>query len=577
MGSKHYFLKGLMIIKKINVMFAADNHYADQLLIGLESIQKHIAATTVIHFYICDNALSQQTKTNIKTLVQARHAVTFLNIDQRRLANCPESNHINQTAYYRILAPELLLQHGVTRVLYLDADILAQSDVTPLFESDLGDNVIGAVIDPGQALMLKRLGVSAAKVKALYFNSGMMLIDVTRWEQAHITQRTLAFIDRYPERIIFHDQDALNAVLAGDVQFLNPHWNVQNSLIFRQHAPINAEYAALFEAAINHPKIVHFTTHHKPWNTLKNHPFLAEYQQYQQQLATLKNNQINIVSAVNATFIEPLAVLYASILNHNDSHRHYAFYVLANHLTARDKVPLQKVVAAFHASLTFLEVDEALLENIVESDRILKSAYYRILIPLVLPKLERALYLDCDALATVDLARLWDLNLGDFLLAAVEDAGFHHRLEAMAIDYRSPRYFNSGVMLMDLKKWRAQKVVERTLAFINHHPDKLRFHDQDALNAILHDQWLHLHPKWNAQTYILTAKVTAPDERLRRQFAETQKEPAIVHFCGHEKPWQADSAHPFTPQYRYYRYRFLERSQQAEILPFSTQKTPKSQ
>lgn len=90
MGSKHYFLKGLMIIKKINVMFAADNHYADQLLIGLESIQRHIAATTVIHFYICDNALSQQTKTNIKALMQARHAVTFLNLDQRRLANCPE-------------------------------------------------------------------------------------------------------------------------------------------------------------------------------------------------------------------------------------------------------------------------------------------------------------------------------------------------------------------------------------------------------------------------------------------------------------------------------------------------------
>ncbi|MFW1763808.1 hypothetical protein ACG9X4_20495, partial [Acinetobacter calcoaceticus] len=92
---------------------------------------------------------------------------------------------------------------------------------------------------------------------------------------------------------------------------------------------------------------------------------------------------INIVSAVNAAFIEPLAILYASILNHNDTQRRYSFYVLEDHLTEADKIPLKQVVAAFNADLTFLKVDEALLANIVESDRILKSAYYRILIPQV--------------------------------------------------------------------------------------------------------------------------------------------------------------------------------------------------
>ncbi|XEO94099.1 glycosyltransferase [Latilactobacillus sakei] len=557
-----------MIIKTINVMFAADNNYADQLLIAIKSILAHIPAETTVHFLILDNELTPQTKCLVRQITKQSHQVDFIKINQQLLKNCPESNHINKTAYYRILAPQILLRKGINRVLYLDVDILVQTDITPLYESHLGTNIVGAIIDPGQALALPRLGVSPEKSGNIYFNSGVMLIDTFRWEENQISELTLRFINQHPERIIFHDQDALNAILAGKVQLLHPAWNVQNSLIFRKHQPINATYKKLFDEAIAQPKIVHFTTHNKPWNTLKEHPFLAQYQAYSQQLGALKKDSINIVSAVNAAFIEPLAILYASILNHNDTQRHYSFYVLEDHLTEADKIPLKQVVAAFDADLTFLKVDEALLANIVESDRILKSAYYRILIPQVLNGIDRALYLDCDALCNVNLERLWNIDLGEFPLAAVEDAGFHQRLEKMAIKCHSTRYFNSGMMLMDLKKWRQQAITEKTLDFINHHPEKLRFHDQDALNAVLHDQWLHLHPKWNAQTNIIMDKITPP-QRLQQQFIEAKKAPAIVHFCGHEKPWHAVSTHPFTPQYRYYRHRFLKPKRQASIIPFS--------
>ncbi len=89
---------------------------------------------------------------------------------------------------------------------------------------------------------------------------------------------------------------------------------------------------------------------------------------------------------------------------------------------------------------------------------------------------------------------LWQTNLEGNVIAAVEDAGFHDRLEKMGITKENEKYFNSGMMLIDLVRWRAKSITQKVLDYINQNPEKLRFHDQDALNAILYNDWLHLHP-----------------------------------------------------------------------------------
>ena len=94
---------------------------------------------------------------------QLPHHVSFIAINPRRIKNFPGNNHFDQTAYYRILAPQILLARHIERVLYLDLDTLIRTDLTPLYDSDLEGNIIGAVIDPGKALTLKRLGVPNRK------------------------------------------------------------------------------------------------------------------------------------------------------------------------------------------------------------------------------------------------------------------------------------------------------------------------------------------------------------------------------------------------------------------------------
>lgn len=75
------------------------------------------------------------------------------------------------------------------------------------------------------------------------------------------------------------------------------------------------------------------------------------------------------------------------------------------------------------------------------------------------------------------------------------------------------KYFNSGLMIIDMDKWRKHSISEKVINFINNNSeDMFVFHDQDALNAILYDQWHDLHPRWNAQTHIMLK------EKRRRLF-----------------------------------------------------------
>lgn len=264
-----------------------------------------------------------------------------------------------------------------------------------------------------------------------------------------------------------------------------------------------------------------------------------------------ESSEITIVSAANEDFVPHLATLFLSLLQTKKEETVISFYVIDDHISLSTKEKLNGMVNEYNASISYLQIDTVEFEDMVESDRIPTTAYFRIAIPnfLKTTDVKRAIYLDCDMLALEDIEDIWAIDLGDNLLAAVEDAGFHQRLDAMEIDAESNTYFNSGMMVIDVEKWRAEKISEQVLKFASNNQDELRFHDQDALNAILHDRWLVLHPKWNAQAYILLNEKEHPTKIGEIEYAEARKEPALVHFSGHIKPWHKESDHPYRDTY----------------------------
>ena len=91
------------------------------------------------------------------------------------------------------------------------------------------------------------------------------------------------------------------------------------------------------------------------------------------------------------------------------------------------------------------------------------------------------------------------------------------------------------------------------LKFINESSEKLLYHDQDALNAILYNKWLSIDVKWNVQTHMFSPNVKIKfidDISLRYAL----KKPHIIHYTGRGKPWHYIAVHPLRKNY----YKYLE-------------------
>ena len=129
--------------------------------------------------------------------------------------------HITQAMYYRYMFATLLPTE-INRIIYLDSDIICKGDLLPLWQTDLQECVLGAVRDWGEAKSCDRIGLSSGK----YFNSGVLLMDLAKWRTVNLTQRLFQWLqDVGDTKILWGDQDALNAVLDGDFIELDKCYN----------------------------------------------------------------------------------------------------------------------------------------------------------------------------------------------------------------------------------------------------------------------------------------------------------------------------------------------------------------
>lgn len=173
----------------------------------------------------------------------------------------------------------------------------------------------------------------------------------------------------------------------------------------------------------------------------------------------------------------------------------------------------------------------------------------------------RILYLDSDLTIHGDVAGLFTLDLKGMPLAACRRGVVFHSdgqqkiAEAHFRDLgmsRPFRYFNSGVMLIDLPRWRAAQLTTRTLDFIARNPDLCLLPDEDGLNAVLDGKFAPLSPIWNM--------VPRRHPAMRVHDRHT---PAIIHYSGHDKPWKRFGRDkPLFPDMQAYRLyqAFLRRS-----------------
>jgi hypothetical protein len=170
--------------------------------------------------------------------------------------------------------------------------------------------------------------------------------------------------------------------------------------------------------------------------------------------------------------------------------------------------------------------------------------YLRLALPEALAAdYDRLLYLDADIFVQGgDFAGLLGVDLGGKAVGAVRDNTQWRTPSRRPEQFRrlglaSAPYFNAGVLLIDVARWRESGVMERCVAFGRANKAQMIRHDQNLLNGVLQGDFAELSPVWNWQ-YTWASSLT-----------EAMVVPNIVHFIGRKKPWK-QGGDQLSPRYR---------------------------
>ena len=112
--------------------------------------------------------------------------------------------------------------------------------------------------------------------------------------------------------------------------------------------------------------------------------------------------------------------------------------------------------------------------------------------------------------------------------------------------YEKEKYFNAGVLLINVDEWKRQHISEKTIQFLNDFPEKIKWVDQDALNAVLKDNWQKIPAKYNVTFYDI------PEYLPKKEFENFLKDKVIIHYTTQNKPWLLTCVNRFRFLYYYY-------------------------
>lgn len=268
------------------------------------------------------------------------------------------------------------------------------------------------------------------------------------------------------------------------------------------------------------------------------------------------SDKLNVIYSSDDNYAQHMGVSICSLFRVNETFDQIHIYVIDNGISKENRNKLDRLVADYaNRCIHFIPFEpwrDKLQLNMQWG--ISLSSYARLFVASMLPEdIERVLYLDCDMIVCQDLHTLWGCELEGAILGAVQDSVNPRTKTSVGMLENEP-YFNAGMLLIDLKKWRNEKVELQCLNFIERKSGSVTHHDQGVLNGVLRGRIFRLPLKNNVMTihyiYSRTRALKYFHEQAEfyteREIAEAKIHPTILHFtpsftC---RPWIKGCRHP---------------------------------
>lgn len=265
------------IRNRIPIAFVTNDDYAPYLSTAIHSLQMNQDPEKNYVIFIFHSGLSYKSLETFRFMTKNRANVVFVNLEEQirpyedLFRTCA---HYTKETYYRLFIP-VFMGKFFDRFIYLDADLVINSDIGEILAESDPEKTVNAVLNYSteeDAAYIESLGLHAES----YINAGVMVIDCKRYIEADYFSKAIECL-KLQETYRYVDQDVLNQICAGDIGLLSLSWNVQWNNLGDPAMLIGAVQEQL--PTDQTPKIVHYTVE-KPWNVMLN-----EYGDYYKKYA----------------------------------------------------------------------------------------------------------------------------------------------------------------------------------------------------------------------------------------------------------------------------------------------------
>ncbi len=239
--------------KVVPVFFAADENYLPYLTVALSSLKANASESNDYAIYVLNAGVTDEAIQKVKKYEEEGFFITFVDVS-KEMEGVKNSLQIRDyytgATYYRIFIAEMFPQYE--KAIYIDSDVVLLGDVSELYETELGEALVGAVADEAVAnvsqfrLYTKEvLGIDAKD----YFNAGVLVMNLKKFRESNFYEAFCRLLKNYKFSVA-QDQDYLNVLCAGKVVFVGGEWNKM---------PIGGDGCGT-------PKLIHYNLTMKPWH-----------------------------------------------------------------------------------------------------------------------------------------------------------------------------------------------------------------------------------------------------------------------------------------------------------------------
>ncbi len=265
-----------------------------------------------------------------------------------------------------------------------------------------------------------------------------------------------------------------------------------------------------------------------------------------------------LACAFNEGFALPAAVALRSVSMNWTRSTALDVYIIDSGVSPRSRLHIEESIVKSRMRLHWCSIDGERFRDLPLFANAKRQNYHRLAVGEVVPEeLDRAVWLDMDVLVLRCISELWEIELHGNPVAAVQDMAIPRvssplglgESEALGLDPDTP-YFNSGLMVLEMKPWREKEMAARLMHYVRVNADRIFHFEQHAFNALYAGQWYALDPRWNViaslagQRYFRGRHLSGE----LRQLVSTS--PWILHFAGTFKPWRILLQTPAFSRYR---------------------------